>query len=166
MRKRIALEFTVDLPEGQAAEDLVARLVKAVENEHPVAEWTKTRASDPAKRKRQGRPCACGCAEVTGGGLFRPGHDARALGQLKRRVVAGELTAEQAQTEAESAGWSQLLRDKLAASIAQAARKAASKAQAQEAQADVSNASEKPSEAEKAVPSAPKQRTRKAGAAK
>lgn len=30
-----------------------------------------------ANRKREGRPCLCGCGEMTKGGRFRPGHDAR-----------------------------------------------------------------------------------------
>lgn len=42
------------------------------------------------------RPCTCGCGEMTGGGLYRPGHDARHVSSLTRQVKAGDLTASQA----------------------------------------------------------------------
>lgn len=42
------------------------------------------------------RPCGCGCTEMTGGGIYRPGHDARHAGNLQKRVVAKELTAAEA----------------------------------------------------------------------
>ncbi|HWJ23857.1 MAG TPA: hypothetical protein VNS52_15995 [Gemmatimonadaceae bacterium] len=32
------------------------------------------------------RVCACGCAELTEGGVFRPGHDQKLRAQLERRV--------------------------------------------------------------------------------
>lgn len=45
--------------------------------------------SGAAKLGAQPRPCACGCGEATGGGWFRPGHDARLKGLLLR-VERGE----------------------------------------------------------------------------
>lgn len=42
------------------------------------------------------RPCGCGCTEMTGGGIYRPGHDARHAGNLQKRVIAKELTATEA----------------------------------------------------------------------
>lgn len=32
------------------------------------------------------RPCTCGCGETTGGGLYRPGHDARHVSRLTAAV--------------------------------------------------------------------------------
>lgn len=44
------------------------------------------------------RSCLCGCggAVASKRGLFRPGHDARVVGQLVRAVIAGEMTEAQA----------------------------------------------------------------------
>jgi hypothetical protein len=42
-----------------------------------------------AQRIQKGpRPCACGCGEMTKGGVFRPGHDARVAYRLLQ-LVAG-----------------------------------------------------------------------------
>jgi len=50
-------------------------------------------ASAPVKSAPAGkRACACGCGETTGGGLFRPGHDARHVSNLVAETVAGRLT--------------------------------------------------------------------------
>lgn len=53
------------------------------------------KAETPAKRSPSGgsatkRPCKCGCGEMTGGGMYRPGHDARHVSALTRAVKAGE----------------------------------------------------------------------------
>lgn len=44
----------------------------------------------------QKRPCTCGCGETTGGGLYRPGHDARHVSALAKAVKAGDKSADQA----------------------------------------------------------------------
>jgi hypothetical protein len=66
-------------------------------------ERAAARAAAPAKQRRSGgsspRPCKCGCGEQTGGGLYRPGHDARHVSQLTKKVRAGELTLEAAVNE-------------------------------------------------------------------
>lgn len=41
----------------------------------------------------QPRGCACGCDEVTKGGEFRPGHDAKLRGQFLKRISDGEEKA-------------------------------------------------------------------------
>lgn len=48
----------------------------------------KREKTDPAQR-RQGRPCECGCGLLTGGGKFRPGHDAK----LKAALRGGTRTS-------------------------------------------------------------------------
>jgi len=74
------------------------RQVKAAGARSESAEVTggKRRATTTpreAKEKRQGRPCQCGCALITGGGLFRPGHDAKLKGVLKKAAAAGDVEA-------------------------------------------------------------------------
>lgn len=61
-------------------------------------------AAAPEKRKGGGsttpkRPCTCGCGEVTGGGLYRPGHDAAHCSRLVKAVVAGGMTESDALAE-------------------------------------------------------------------
>lgn len=50
-------------------------------------------AGENRPERRQGRPCQCGCGLMTGGGLFRPGHDARLKSALKKAVEAGDHDA-------------------------------------------------------------------------
>lgn len=79
------------------------------------AERTQKALVSPTKRPGGGstaskpRPCTCGCGETTGGGLYRPGHDARHVSQLTAKVRAGEIT----ETAASDQLPSQKLRDKL-----------------------------------------------------
>lgn len=40
---------------------------------------------------RKGRECLCGCGETTRGGRFKPGHDARLHGELKRNLEKDPL---------------------------------------------------------------------------
>lgn len=59
---------------------------------------------DPTKMSKKAakttpRPCRCGCGETTGGGTFRPGHDARFKGQLLKRIDAGGEDGEAALAE-------------------------------------------------------------------
>lgn len=54
--------------------------------------------------------CKCGCGEKTGGGLYRPGHDARHVSQLVAKVKAGDLALHDA---VEEVAHSQKLQDKL-----------------------------------------------------
>lgn len=65
------------------------------------AERRKRAAVAPPKKtggRAQGSPrdCKCGCGEKTGGGLYRPGHDARHVSNLVAHVKAGELDVEAA----------------------------------------------------------------------
>lgn len=65
------------------------------------AERARRAAVEPPKRHggsstAQKRPCTCGCGETTGGGLYRPGHDARHVSNLVKQVKAGELTLAEA----------------------------------------------------------------------
>jgi len=46
--------------------------------------------------------CQCGCGQLTGGGKFRPGHDAKLKSRLFREMAAGD---ERAMTELEQRGW-------------------------------------------------------------
>jgi len=41
---------------------------------------------NPAPKRRNTRPCGCGCGVETGG-RFAPGHDARVKGQVARRLA-------------------------------------------------------------------------------
>lgn len=53
---------------------------------------TKAGGGEKATRSKKSatpRECACGCGEMTGGGTFRPGHDARHKGNLLRAIRAG-----------------------------------------------------------------------------
>lgn len=68
------------------------------------AERAQRVAAEPERRRSGGstgqkRPCTCGCGETTGGGLYRPGHDARHVSALTKRVKANELTLDQARSE-------------------------------------------------------------------
>jgi hypothetical protein len=61
-------------------------------------------AATPEKRHggastAQKRPCTCGCGETTGGGLYRPGHDARHVSRLVKQVKSSELTLDAARSE-------------------------------------------------------------------
>jgi hypothetical protein len=48
----------------------------------------KTAEKAPApKVVREPAPCCCGCGLKTKGGSFRPGHDMRLRGQIKRGAV-------------------------------------------------------------------------------
>jgi hypothetical protein len=52
------------------------------------------RALKPAgKSKAEPRACACGCGEMTNGGLFRPGHDAKLRSRLLKAIDAGDEDA-------------------------------------------------------------------------
>lgn len=61
--------------------------------------------------------CRCGCGERTGGGSYRPGHDARHVSQLKQAVVDKTMTRAQALAAARKAEFSPLLLGKLEHSI-------------------------------------------------
>ncbi len=57
--------------------------------------------------------CKCDCGETTGGGNYRPGHDARHVSKLTAAVKSGELTLEAALPRLPS----DKLRDKLAKAV-------------------------------------------------
>ena len=46
-----------------------------------------------------GRSCLCGCGETTRGGRFKPGHDARLHGELKRNLEKDPLLRNERFTE-------------------------------------------------------------------
>lgn len=56
-------------------------------------------AKSGGKKKGTAKECACGCGEMTGGGTFRPGHDARHKGNLLRRIDEGGEDGEAALEE-------------------------------------------------------------------
>lgn len=62
---------------------------------------TTPKAIRPAREKaaRIQLPCKCGCGEVTGGGLYRPGHDARHVKKLWENIRGGSDTLETALAE-------------------------------------------------------------------
>ena len=55
----------------------------------PLSERPQRKANDNTEEKPL-RPCSCGCSGVTSS-LFQPGHDARALGMLKK-LHRGDIT--------------------------------------------------------------------------
>jgi hypothetical protein len=50
-----------------------------------------------------GAYCLCGCGETTRGGRFKPGHDARLYGELKRNLEKDPLLRNERFTEAQRA---------------------------------------------------------------
>jgi hypothetical protein len=46
-----------------------------------------------SQQKSQPQLCACGCGEMTEGGTFRPGHDARLRSKFLDRVEDGDESA-------------------------------------------------------------------------
>ncbi|MEB3065389.1 hypothetical protein [[Mycobacterium] zoologicum] len=62
----------------------------------------------PKRRTKVMRQCGCGCKEMTGGGQYRPGHDARHAGNVGRLVAA----------EADGSTTSQQVRELVAAQLA------------------------------------------------
>lgn len=66
-------------------------------------------APRPARARATGTtPCTCGCGETTGGGRYKPGHDARHVKNLVAAVRARGLTREAAADQLSDA-----LKDKL-----------------------------------------------------
>ena len=51
------------------------------------------RALRPTKTKAEPKECGCGCGELTRGGDFLPGHDARFRGQMLKAIDAGDESA-------------------------------------------------------------------------
>ena len=59
------------------------------------AHWRETlgQHKEPRiKKPIRTRVCHCGCTELTAGGTFRAGHDARWLAQLRRAVMQEEMS--------------------------------------------------------------------------
>lgn len=118
-----ACEDALNERAAQAAQTPLARMIREVKevsrqarressvprsnrSDSPLGTMPARRQS--AKPDRQPRPCQCGCALLTGGGLFRPGHDAKLKGALKRAAAdaLGDLEeAEHAMTELAARGW-------------------------------------------------------------
>lgn len=57
--------------------------------------------------------CRCGCGEKTGGGNYRPGHDARHVSKLTAAIKSGETTLDRALADLPS----DKLRDKLSKAV-------------------------------------------------
>lgn len=59
---------------------------------------TSSNGSGRTSKSKKGTPrdCRCGCGEQTGGGTFRPGHDARFKGQMLRLIDEGGSEGEAA----------------------------------------------------------------------
>jgi hypothetical protein len=53
----------------------------------------RARAMRPTKTKAEPKECGCGCGELTRGGDFLPGHDARFRGQMLKAIDAGDESA-------------------------------------------------------------------------
>jgi hypothetical protein len=53
----------------------------------------RARALRPTKAKAEPKECGCGCGELTRGGEFLPGHDARFRGQMLKAIDAGDESA-------------------------------------------------------------------------
>jgi hypothetical protein len=68
---------------GQAEQ--VANLLRELGHEVPVG----TALTVTAPKKVAGRPCACGCQQITGGGLWMPGHDAKHKSALYDAIRKG-----------------------------------------------------------------------------
>ena len=56
------------------------------------AELRAAKASN-GKAKAEPKACACGCGELTRGGDFLPGHDARYRGRMLKAIDAGDESA-------------------------------------------------------------------------
>lgn len=69
-----------------------ARLV-AFRVEDPTSEEAHPkRVSTSAREVKPSRACECGCGEMTKGGRYRPGHDARHHAKLKREEARGDVS--------------------------------------------------------------------------
>jgi hypothetical protein len=53
------------------------------------------------ERPQGGAYCLCGCSETTRGGRFKPGHDARLHGELKRNLKNDPLLKNERLTDAQ-----------------------------------------------------------------
>jgi hypothetical protein len=53
----------------------------------------RARALRPTKAKAEPKACGCNCGELTRGGDFAPGHDARFRGQILKAIDAGDESA-------------------------------------------------------------------------
>src|SRR5687767_11246181 len=53
----------------------------------------RARALRPTKAKADPKECCCGCGELTRGGDFLPGHDARFRGQMLKAIDARDESA-------------------------------------------------------------------------
>lgn len=65
------------------------------------ADEVKRKAAAPPKRtggraSAVPRDCKCGCGEKTGGGLYRPGHDARHVSALVNQYRVGSIDRDEA----------------------------------------------------------------------
>lgn len=81
------------------------------------------------KRKKsegnENSQCECGCGEITNGGRFRPGHDAKLKSRLIKEALAG---GKRAAAKLEALGWTRFLETKrrlLAQKEAKAAKRKA-----------------------------------------
>ena len=66
--------------------------LKAAADPTPAPKPRPRAASNNNDRKSKvPQECRCGCGEMTGGGNYRPGHDARHVGEVARLIVANPV---------------------------------------------------------------------------
>jgi len=66
------------------------------------AHWRQTLgevAQPKPKSKPKSKVCHCGCTELTAGGVFRAGHDARWLAKLRLAIKLGEIEEAEAKRQ-------------------------------------------------------------------
>lgn len=102
----VQVELDIELAEAGA----IQRVARTKSEPEPEPEPARTKT----KPKKDPQPCLCGCGETTGGGRFRPGHDAKLKGQLLRQMRDGSKTADyrlRAIASLEEMGWGRFVRD-------------------------------------------------------
>lgn len=78
---------------------VVARKTAEREARRAAAPSKPTRATNTATSAGKRPDCLCECGEQTGGGYYRPGHDARHVSKLAAAVKSKELTLDAALTK-------------------------------------------------------------------
>lgn len=120
--------------DGNVHVQMVREVMKRV-SENPGTE------TKPAAKKKEGNCIHCG--ESTGGGLFRPGHDAKYVAENVRKIVDDKATTlEDVLAEMKERGTTEALRDKLVGSVnlARTDRERRAKTAADKAKADAEKA--------------------------
>ena len=86
--------------EWQIEQDIKAATQAAVREQLKESKVATKEPKPKAPRKaKEPIACKCGCGEMTKGGRFRPGHDARYHSALAKEQAAAALVKEQAEAE-------------------------------------------------------------------